>query len=97
MNSDKTNSHRSGIKIKITWNYFWKKFKIIFFLILLNFSLNFKFFLKSFLKLGAPEERLKLYFIPENAIKWPYTNSFDQDLSSQSEQADQDTPFLQTG
>ena len=25
------------------------------------------------------------------------TNSFDQDLTNQSEQADRDTPFLQTG
>ena len=67
------------------------------FKILLNFSLNFNFFLKSFLKPGSLEERLKLHNIPENAIKWPYTNSFDQDLTNQSEQADRDTPFLQTG
>ena len=67
------------------------------FKILLNFSLNFNFFLKSFLKPGSLEERLKLHYIPENAIKWPYTNSFDQDLTNQSEQADCDTPFLQTG
>ena len=67
------------------------------FKILLNFSLNFNFFLKSFLKPGSLEERLKLHYIPENAIKWPYTNSFDQDLTNQSEQADRDTPFLQTG
>ena len=65
--------------------------------VLLNFSLNFKIFLKSFLKLGTPVERLKLHHIPENAIKWPYTNSFDQDLTNQSEQADQDILFLQTG
>ena len=64
---------------------------------LLNFSLNFNFFLKSFLKPGSLEGRLKLHYIPENAIKWPYTNSFDQDLTNQSEQADHDTPFLQTG
>ena len=67
------------------------------FKILMNFSLNFKFFLKSFLKPGSLEERLILHYIPENAIKWPYTNSFDQDLTNQSEQADRDTPFLQTG
>ena len=67
------------------------------FKILLNFSLNFNFFLKSFLKPGSLEERLKLHNIPENAIKWSYTNSFDQDLTDQSEQADRDTPFLQTG
>ena len=30
-------------------------------------------------------------------MKWPYTNSFDQDLTNQSEEADRDTPFLQTG
>ena len=59
----------------------------------MNFSLNFKFFLKSFFKPGSLEERLKLHYIPENAIKWPYTNSFDQDLTNQSEQADRDTPF----
>ena len=53
--------------------------------------------MKSFLKLGSPEEKLKLHYIPENAIKWPYTNSFDQDLTNQSEQADRDTPILQTG
>ena len=63
----------------------------------MNFSLNFKFFLKSFLKHGSLEERLILHYIPENAIKWPYTNSFDQDLTNQSEQPDRDTPFLQTG
>ena len=63
----------------------------------MNFSLNLKIFMKSFLKLGSPEERLKLHYIPENAIKWPYTNSFDQDLTNQSEQADCDTPILQTG
>ena len=57
----------------------------------MNFSLNFKFFLKSFLKPVFLEERLKLHYIPENAIKWPYTNSFDQDLTNQSEQADRDT------
>ena len=58
----------------------------------------FKFlnFLKSFLKLGSPEERLKLHYVPENAIKWPYTNSFDQDLTNQSEQADCETLILQT-
>ena len=67
------------------------------FKILLNFNLKFKFFLNSFLKLGSLEERLKLHYIPENAIKWPYTSSFDQDLTNQSEQADRDTPFLQTG
>ena len=39
------------------------------FKILLNFSLNFKFFLKSFLKPDSLEERLKLQYIPENAIK----------------------------
>ena len=61
----------------------------------MNFSLNFNFFLKSFLKPGSLEERLKLHYIPENAIKWAYTNSFDQDLTNQSEQADRDTPFLQ--
>ena len=63
----------------------------------MNFSLNFKFFLKSSLKPGSLEERLKLHYIPENAIKWPYTNSFDQNLTNRSEQADRDTPFLQTG
>ena len=63
----------------------------------MNFSLNFKFFLKSFLKPGSLEERLKLHHIPENAIKWPNTNSFDHDSTYQSEQADRDTPFLQTG
>ena len=67
------------------------------FKILLNFILNFKFFLKSFLKPGSLKERLTLHYILENAIKWPYTNSFDQDLTNQSEQADRDTPFLQTG
>ena len=41
--------------------------------------------------------RLKMHFIPENAIKWPCTNSVDQDFTNQSEQADRDTPFLQTG
>ena len=56
----------------------------------MNFSLNFNFFLKSFLKPGSLEERLKLHYIP-------YTNSFDQDLTNQSEQADRDTTFLQTG
>ena len=60
----------------------------------MNFSLNFNFFLKSFLKPGSLEERLKLHNLPENAIKWPYTNSFDQDLTNQSEQADRDTPFF---
>ena len=65
--------------------------------VLLNFSLKFKFFLKSFLKPGSLEERLILHYIPENAIKWPYTNSFDQDLTNESEQADRDTPFLQSG
>ena len=81
-----------------------KQFEIIFgrnsnlnFKILLNFSLNFKFFLKSFLKPGSLEEKLKLHYLPENAIKWPSTNSFDKDLINQSEQADRDTPFLQTG
>ena len=67
------------------------------FKILLNFSLNFKIFLKSFLKFGSPEERLKLHYIPENAIEWPHKNSFDQDLTNQFEQADRDTPFLHTG
>ena len=67
------------------------------FKIFLNFSLNYQIFLKSFLKFGSPDERLRLHYIPENAIKWPYTNSFDHDLTNQSEQADRDTPFLQTG
>ena len=48
-------------------------------------------------ELGSPKERLKLHYIPENAIKWPFTNSFDQDLTNQCEQADRDTPYVQTG
>ena len=59
----------------------------------MNFSLNFKFFLKSFVKPGSLKERLKLHYIPENAIKWPYIDSFDQDLTNQSEQADRDLRF----
>ena len=80
------NQNRHNLKL------FFFNFKI-----LLNFSFNFKIFFKSFLKLGSPEERLKLHYIPENAIKWPHKNSFDQDLTNQSEQADCDTPFLHTG
>ena len=85
------NQNRNNLKV-----FFGRNLNLNF-KILLNFSLNFKFFLKSFLKPGSLEERLKLHYIPENAIKWPYTNRFDQDLTNQSEQADRDTPFLQTG
>ena len=65
------------------------------FKIFLNFSLNFTIFLKSFLKLGSPEERLKLHYLPGYAIKWPYTNSFDQDLTNQCEQTDRASTAVQ--
>ena len=78
-------------------NFFFGRNLNLNFKILLNFSSNLKFFLKSFLKPGSLEESLKLHYIPENAIKWPYTNSFDQDSTNQFEQADRDTLFLQTG